>query len=54
MKIKEFIKQYMIFRKEVEINVYEGESFLVKENDLLGKFRIKNSPKKKQEKLNLT
>ena len=49
MKIKEFIKQYMIFRKQIEYNVYEGESFLVKENDLLGKFRIKNLTKKSKE-----
>ena len=34
-------------QEEVEICVYEGESTLVKENNLLGKFRIKNLPKKK-------
>ena len=34
-------------QEEVEIEVYEGESALVKENNLLGKFRIKNLPKKK-------
>ena len=31
----------------VEIEVYEGESLLVKDNNLLGKFTIKNLPKKK-------
>ena len=40
-------------QEEVEFEVYEGESTLVKENNLLGKFRVKNLPKKKQEKLNL-
>ena len=34
-------------QEEVEIEVYEGESILVKENNLLGKFRVKNLPKKK-------
>ena len=34
-------------QEEVEIEVYEGESALVKDNNLLGKFRIKNLPKKK-------
>ena len=34
-------------QEEVEIKVYEGESLLVKENNLLGKFRIKNLPKRK-------
>ena len=35
------------FQEEVEIEVYEGEHLLVKENNLLGKFKIKNLPKKK-------
>ena len=34
-------------QEEVEFEVYEGESTLVKENNLLGKFRVKNLPKKK-------
>ena len=34
-------------QKEVEIEVYEGEGALVKDNNLLGKFRIKNLPPKK-------
>ena len=34
-------------QKEVEIEVYEGENGLVKDNTLLGKFRIKNLPPKK-------
>ena len=34
-------------QEEVELEVYEGESVLVKDNNLLGKFRIKNLPKKK-------
>lgn len=34
-------------QKEVEIEVYEGEGALVKDNNLLGKFRIKDLPPKK-------
>ena len=34
-------------QEEVEIEVYEGESTFVKNNNLLGKFRVKNLPKKK-------
>ena len=34
-------------QEEIEFEVYEGESTLVKENNLLGKFRVKNLPKKK-------
>ena len=34
-------------QEEVEIDVYEGESTFVKNNNLLGRFRIKNLPKKK-------
>ena len=34
-------------QEEVEFEVYEGESTLVKENNLLGKFKVKNLPKKK-------
>ena len=34
-------------QEEVEIEVYEGESSFVKNNNLLGKFRIKDLPKKK-------
>ena len=41
------------FQEEVEIEVYEGKTLFVKDNHLLGKFRIKNLPKKKLKKLNL-
>ena len=34
-------------QEEVEIEVYEGESTFVKNNNLLGRFRIKDLPKKK-------
>ena len=34
-------------QEEAEIEVYEGESTFVKNNNLLGRFRIKNLPKKK-------
>ena len=34
-------------QEEVEIDVYEGESTFVKNNNLLGRFRIKDLPKKK-------
>ena len=35
------------YQEEVEIEVFEGENLFVKDNTLLGKFRIKNLPKKK-------
>ena len=34
-------------QEKVEIEVYEGESILVKDNNLLGKFTISNLPKRK-------
>ena len=41
------------YQEEVEIEVFEGENLFVKYNTLLGKFRIKNLPKKKPQRLNL-
>ena len=43
-------KTYHILRdyqEAVEIEVFEGENLFVKDNNLLGKFRISNLPKKK-------
>ena len=34
-------------QEEIEFEMYEGDITLVKENNLLGKFRLKNLPKKK-------
>ena len=39
------------FQEEVLIEVFEGESLFVKDNHLLGQFRIKNLPKKKAEEV---
>ena len=39
------------YQEEVEIEVFEGENLFVKDNHFLGKFRIKNLPKKKAEEV---
>ena len=39
------------FQEEFEIEVFEGENIFVKDNNLLGKFRIKNLPKKKAQEV---
>lgn len=39
------------FQEEFEIEVFEGENIFVKDNNLQGKFRIKNLPKKKAQEV---
>ena len=39
------------FQEEFEIEVFEGENIFVKDNNLLGKFRIKNLLKKKAQEV---
>ena len=39
------------YQEAVEIEVFEGENLFVKDNNLLGKFRINNLPKKKAQEV---
>ena len=52
--ITKYFHNYSDNQSSFEIKVYEGENKLCRENKLLGKFILKNIPKKKKEELILT
>ena len=52
-KIKKIFHPTYDNQTNVEIEVYEGENFYVKDNYFLGKFRLENLPKKKAKDVNI-
>ena len=52
--ITKFYHNYDDYQSSFEIKIYEGENKLCRKNKLLGKFTLKNIPKKKKEELIMT